>query len=134
MVGAGFEDAEAEVVVAFGEEVRVEDGFAAAAVDGVGEALFGAGVVVPAAAADGDGGVGFLDAAEDLRVELLLKGEGGSEGGVGAGVFGFEVGEDGGIGFFAEAEIGVVTAVAVEFVDDGEHSPLGYRIAVGLRV
>ena len=83
--------------------------------------MFGADVVVPAAAADGDGGIGFLDTAEDFRVKLFLKGEGGGEGGVSAGVLGCEVGEDGGIGFFAEAEVGVVTAVAVEFVDDGEH-------------
>ena len=127
LVDARLEDAEAEVVFALGQDVGVEqDDFRglAAAGDRVGEALFGARVVLPVAAADGHGSIGLLDAAEDLLIELLLEGGGGGEGGFGAGVLGFEVGEDVRVGFFAEPEVGVDAAVAVLFVDHrgGRHA------------
>src|ERR1700757_1237136 len=90
-----------------------------AAVDGVLQALGGAGVVFKAAKGVGDAEIGLKDAAEHFLVEMGLERFGGFQIGVGVGVLGFEVGEDAGIFFVAEPGIVVDAAVGVEDMLDG---------------
>ena len=116
--------------MAFCQLVAVEDDFfegifvragcvrfgcgALAAVDGVLQAFFGAGVVPPGAVAVGDGDVGLLDVAEHLVVELVAQAGERRGDGVGVSVFGFEVLEDFGALFFAEPGVVVAEGDAVQ--------------------
>jgi len=76
--------------------------------DGILLAGFGAGVIEVRAAELGDGEVGLFDAAEEFFIEGFAEGiEVFRELG-GVGVFGFEVGGDGGVLLFAEPEVGIV--------------------------
>ena len=81
VVGAGDEGAEAEIFVAFGEQVAIEQDFFGprtffAALDGVLLPFFGARVVEVFVALHGHAQVGLLDAAEHLGVERGLQGFG----------------------------------------------------------
>ncbi len=116
--------------MAFCQLVAVEDDFfegifvragcvrfgcgALAAVDGVLQAFFGAGVVPPGAVAVGDGDVGLLDVAEHLVVELVAQAGERRGDSVGVSVFGFEVLEDFGALFFAKPGVVVVEGDAVQ--------------------
>ena len=85
-----------------------------AAVDGVLEALLGAGVVPPVAVAVGDGDVSLLDVGEHLLVELFAQAGERRHYGIGVGVFGFEIGGDVGVLFVAEPGVVVDEGDAVE--------------------
>ena len=116
--------------MALGEEVDVEDdllglarvegrvrvgvGGGAAAVDGILEALDGAGGVEPVAEAVGDGLVGLLDVGEHLGVELGLEVGGGGHHRGGVGVFGFEIGDDFGRVLVAHPAVVVLEGDAVQ--------------------
>ena len=82
--------------------------------DGILEALDGAGGVEPVAEAVGDGLVGLLDVGEHLGVELGLEVGGGRHEGGGVGVLGFEVGDDFGRVLVAHPAVVVVEGDAVE--------------------
>jgi hypothetical protein len=80
MVGTDGEVPQLHVLEAGGERVHVEQdlfgGLRAAmpaAQNGIRFALFGAAVIVIFVALEGDGKVGFLNAAEDFVIEALLE-------------------------------------------------------------
>ena len=95
-------------------ELRSGIGGGAAGVDGILEALDGAGGVEPVAEAVGDGLVGLLDVGEHLGVERGLEVGGGGHDCGGVGVLGFEVGDDFGRVLVAHPAVVVVEGDAVE--------------------
>ena len=119
MVGAGDESAQTEVLVAFGEQVAIEQDFLGAgaffaAVDGVLFSFFGARVVEVFVALHGNAQVSLLDAAEHFRVERGLQGFGVVQLLFGVSVLGFKVGDGVGIFAIAQPEIVVDAGVAVD--------------------
>lgn len=113
--------ADGHELLALGEFVDVEDdllggveGAVFAAMDGILFSLLGAAVIPPLALLGGWVGIGFFETADHLLVELLaeLLERGGD--GVGVGVFGAEVGEDGGVLLLAEPKIVVDAGIAVD--------------------
>ncbi len=102
-----------------------------AAVDRVLGPLLGAAVVPPGTLADGDREVGLLDAALDLLEQALPQLGDGSEGRLGPGVLGLQVGPDLGIvlALGAQPGVGVDDLVAVAASADGRSA--GHRWADG---
>ncbi len=98
VVGAHLEGSEGAVLLAFGQDVLVDEHLFRAAllrgpptVDGVLEPLDAAGVVQERAVGDGHRQVGLLDTAHDLGVELLLQRPQRLHDRIGVGVFRLEV-------------------------------------------
>jgi len=126
VVVGDFKTAEAEEGLAFGEGVEIEEdlvaggflsGFIAdrsAEAEWILLAFHSFRGVEIAAQPIGNREVGLLDAGEHLVVEKLLEGFAGLKDGVGVGIFGFEMVEDGGILLFAEPRIFVDAEVAVK--------------------
>ena len=100
--------------------LRCRKGAPLAAVDGVRLALLGAGVVPVPVVLIRDAEVGFLDATEQLAVQLLLQGFGVFHPGGGVGVLRLEVGEDRGVLLLAQPVVVVDQDFAVERVDLGD--------------
>ena len=120
VVIAGLEHAEAEEFVAFGQGVLVEDDFfpgleaaVFATKDRIVLSLLRALVIEELAAANRRRGIRFLEVAQHFLVEPVAKRLLGAGDGLAVCVLGFEIGDDFGIGLFAEPEVIIHPLVAV---------------------